>query len=139
MVNTDNIKPPKGDNLSDEERCIHGGPLFDLSVVQGVAQKGKIYLVTKKCFDDVEKLGWSTEVEVRELVLQLSKSNYHRSAWCQISLKKNLVACDAYKIKRYESYGSSGSKYLCEYYVKLAIGPLGDALLIVSCHPSESS
>ena len=139
MVNTNKLKPPEGDDLSEEERLIPDGPLEPLSKIQEVAKQGRLIPVTNKCIDDIERLGWSADEEVRELVLQLRESNYHRSEWCKISIKKNLVACDAYTIERYEKYTDSGSSYLCKYYLKFAIGPMGDALLMVSCHDQRKS
>ena len=133
MVNNNitNLVPPSGDNPSDRERRIGGGPLHSLSKVQKIA-KINTFLVTDRCNADVRKLGWSVD-DVVDLVNDLTKNNYKNSEWCRIS-NGAWLACDAYVIIKDEYYAHLRKTIPCEYYVKFGIGPTGKAILLVSCH-----
>lgn len=132
MVNNLKIKPPEGENPSDKDRLIANGPLYPLAEVQEIADSANtINLVTKKCRNDVENLGWSTD-NVGELIKELRDAHYRNSEWCLSGT--HWFACDAYVIRRKEFFELTHTYYDCEYYVKLSISVNGLVLLAVSCH-----
>ncbi len=133
MVNNEmpDLIPLSGDDPSDRERRIGGGPLYSLSKVQKIARVDT-FLVTGRCRADVQKLGWSVD-DIVDLVNDLTKKNYKNSEWCRVS-NGAWLACDAYVIVKDVYYAHLYKTIPCEYYVKFAIGPTGKAILVVSCH-----
>ncbi|MDH5572754.1 MAG: type II toxin-antitoxin system MqsR family toxin [Gammaproteobacteria bacterium] len=133
MVNNSikHLIPPSGDNPSSRQRRIPNGPIYLLSDVKGIA-KQNTYLMTNKCNDDVHKLAWSVD-EVSDLVSQLTQHDYKNSEWCKMSIGA-WKPCDAYTITRNEYFNTLRKSMPVQYYIKFAIGPKGNALLIISCH-----
>lgn len=74
--------------------------------------------------------------KLRDLVrLALTKGEYINSQWCKTS-DVVWAACDSYKFQHTE-YNQYSYKYMTsDIYLKFALNDKGQALLIVSVHPS---
>ncbi|MDP1606577.1 MAG: type II toxin-antitoxin system MqsR family toxin [Rhodocyclaceae bacterium] len=124
--------PPK----DDENRKIAGGPLYSLSEVQALTQQtDALKLWTRRCIQDVAKLGFDTD-DVGGLIRELSEQDYRDSEWCDNG-KEAWAACDAYMLKRLEFIETAGKYLRIDYFLKFALGKTGKLLLIVSCHTSN--
>jgi hypothetical protein len=124
------VPPTAGEN-----RKIAGGPLYLLANVQALTlQADTLNLWTRRCIQDVAKLGFDTD-DVGGLIRELSEQDYRDSEWCDNG--KSWAACDAYTLKRLEFIEAAGKSFRIEYFLKFALGKTGKLLLIVSCHTSN--
>ena len=112
---------------------IPGGPLYDLGRVHSILKDGEgLLLWTRSCTRNVRDLGWES-ADVADLLLQLQRSDYRGSEWCE-SGRGAYAACDAYAIRLREWVAAAHKHMLVEYFVKFAINPAGTVVLAVSCH-----
>ncbi len=126
----DGIPPEDGEN-----RKIARGPLYSLADVQALTlQAETLNLWTRRCIQDVAKLGFDTD-DVGGLIRELSEQDYRDSEWCDNG--KSWAACDAYTLKRLEFIENAGKYFRIEYFLKFALSKTGKLLLIVSCHTSN--
>ena len=77
-------------------------------------------------------MGFGTE-EIGELIRQLKSEDYRDSEWCDNG-KGFWAACDAYGSIRNEYNEYAGKHYRVEYFLKFALGKMGNLVLMVSCH-----
>lgn len=121
------------------DRTIAKGPLYsakDVLAILATSGSSKVQLLTRRCREDVQDLGWDTE-DVITLVRQaLLKGRYLGSQWCQTG-KGPWAACDSYVVSQKEWIEHIAKEMPMEYYIKFAIGKTGNLLLIVSCHLSR--
>lgn len=115
------------------------GPLYSQADVQAAVDAGaRIQPITRKCSNDVSKLGLITQPALSEVLLAaIFTGRYVGSEWCTTADDGAWAACDAYHLKR-DEWNENAYKYLqCEYYVKFCIGKAGQVILLISCHPPE--
>jgi len=134
MVNFWPDQPIFSEQLTDQEREIHGGPIFKLSEVQKSLKPESIRLVTGKTARDVaEKLEWEIE-HVWRAIVHLQAKHFHRSEWC-LTGSKIWLRTDSYVMRRYDD--NLDPIRPVDLYVKFGVSNNGSLLLIVSCHPCE--
>lgn len=119
---------------------IPGGPLYESTVVLELLSKGESVIVpwTKKCSSDLKK--WTLEKSdvVDLLTLALKNGRFKGSEWCINKPGGAWAACDSYQVFRRE-WLEKTTKYIeVEYYLKFAIGKLGNLILTISCHCPEN-
>lgn len=128
---------PKSEN---GPRHIAGGPLYSAEEVRQVLDRFGAEAVkawTRKCIDDVQKLGLDAD-ELRELVESaLGSGRFRGSEWCVQYANGPWAACDAYSLVRREWIENAHKFMDIEYYLKIAISKTGRCLLMASCHPPE--
>lgn len=136
MVPFKNLSAFNGVSPKDgESRKIAGGPLYPLADVQALTlQPGSLNLWTRRCMQDVAKLGFDAD-DVGGLIRELTEQDYRDSEWCDNG--KSWAACDAYTLKRFEFIEAAGKSFRIEYFLKFALGKSGKLILIVSCHTSN--
>lgn len=112
---------------------IGAGPLYDLARVQALAARAdRVKLLTTKCRQDVQNLGWDEE-DVSQLLLSLTAGDYKDSEWCDNG-NGAWAACDAYTIKRREWVETARKELTMDYFLKFAISKTGTLVLMLSCH-----
>lgn len=130
--------PPPG--LSEDSADFRKpGPIYDLAVVQTVVKRSGVYLATKRCGTDVEKMEWDVD-DVARLIGALSPQDYRNSAWCFTS-RGGIIDADAYGIWYDHLDGCRGnSRQHKKYYVKFGFRPNDNRLImfVISCHPSTN-
>ncbi len=101
------------------------------------------WIATNSCWDELEKLKWTTENQVRSLLLALRPlrrkqgGDFINSQWCEASDEK-FFACDAYSVRVDESNGMRRNPNGLEYYVKFSIEESGTLFLaLIRCHLSN--
>lgn len=128
---------PTGAHASRE---IAGGSLYPVDEILSILDAGgsdAIRTWTQKCIEDMQK--WSLDDDdVHELIkIAVRGGRFIGSEWCQQNKNGPWAACDAYQVTRNE-WLANARKYMdIDYYLKFAIGKLGNLLLVVSCHPTE--
>ena len=114
---------------------IAGGPLYSVEEVLPLLKTESIIAWTNKCIKDLQY--WSLDTEnIAELIkLAVMKGRYKGSQWCQQKPNGAWAACDAYTVIE-ERWNEHTKQYQdTEFYLKFAIGKLGNVILTISCHP----
>ena len=134
MVSRNVISEYSGGPVPGNRVKISGGPLYDLARVQALAKQAeRVTLLTAKCRQDVQNLGWD-EDDVSQLLLSLTVRAYNDSEWCDNG-QGAWAACDTYTVMRREWVETARKELTMDYFLKFAIGKTGTLVLMLSCHP----
>lgn len=126
-------------DVGDKRIYIADGPLYPVAEVLQLLDAGdnKTTLWTRKCIQDVARLGYEI-ADVRQLLRQaITEGDYLNSEWCVQRPTGPWAACDGYRLLRREWVEYAHKEMRFEYYVKFAVGKTGQLLLLVSCHMSQ--
>lgn len=114
---------------------IAGGPLYSSVDVLPLLKTESIIAWTSKCIKDLQKWSLDTEDIVELIKLAVTNGRYKDSEWCQQKPNGSWAACDAYTVIE-ERWNENTKQYQdTEFYLKFAIGKLGNVILTISCHP----
>jgi hypothetical protein len=114
---------------------IAGGPLYSSVDVLPLLKTELINAWTNKCIKDLQKWSLDTEDIVELIKLAVTNGRYKNSEWCQQKPNGAWAACDAYTVIE-ERWNENTKQYQdTEFYLKFAIGKLGNVILTISCHP----
>lgn len=143
MVNNKNISQYDGVVPISEnaDRKITGSPIYsEADVLALLKEKGGNSLVawTRKCKDDLQKYELDADDIFKLVELCFRSGKFLGSEWCQQSPNGCWAACDAYRVYIKQWVSNANKDMDFEYYVKFAIGKMGQLLLLVSCHLSEN-
>lgn len=119
-----------------ESRKIHGGPLYEVEVINQILQRGAAAFTawTRKCKDDLQNYALDGQDVVELITEALRTGRYWDSEWCVQQPRGPWAACDAYTVTRKEWIPHAHKDFLIEYYIKFAISRAGTLMLLVSCH-----
>jgi hypothetical protein len=114
---------------------IAGGPLYSSVDVLPLLKTESIIAWTSKCIKDLQKWSLDTDNIVELIKLAVTNGRYKDSEWCQQKPNGAWAACDAYTVIE-ERWNENTKQYQnTEFYLKFAIGKLGNVILTISCHP----
>lgn len=129
------LTPPAG-----TQRVIRRGPVFELSVLQGMISGGvlgedEVWPATDRCEHDLENEQWDYEAVLR-LLVSLAPGDYRKSEWCVVK-GGALYPCDVYSV-RYDFERATRNPRGVEVYLKFSVTDEGRlTLVLVSCHGSR--
>jgi hypothetical protein len=131
--------PPDDLDTNKASRKILGGPIYDKDDILKVLEGGEdaISPWTKKCISDLKKYEISHDEVENYIRIALASGKFKGSEWCKGKKDGVYAACDSYQILVKEWVPAAHKEMTFEYYVKFAIGKLGNLMLIISCHPPE--
>lgn len=115
------------------------GPLYDLKIVQGLADGQRIYVATPDCDTElVENLEWDVD-DVAKLIVALQPRDYHASEWCK-GINGIVIDADAYTVRYDHIEERRGDLSHPIYYVKFGFRNNDPKLIILlfSCHLSRT-
>jgi hypothetical protein len=114
---------------------IAGGPLYPVEDILPLVEAETIIAWTSKCIKDLQKWSLDTEDMAELIKLAVTNGRYKDSQWCQQKPNGAWAACDAYTVIE-ERWNENTNQYQdTEFYLKFAIGKLGNVILTISCHP----
>lgn len=129
------LEPPIG-----SRRTIRGGPVFDLSALQGMVATGllgenEVWVATDSCERDLENERWGYD-DVLLLLSSLKPGDFKKAEWCQVK-GGALYPCDVYGLNFDFERGVRNTRGL-EVYLKFSVSEDGQlTLVLVSCHGSR--
>lgn len=121
--------PDFSESPSTAERRISRSAIYKLEFVKQLPAE-RFHLLTRRCrVDVVENLEWDTD-DIDLVIKSLSEMDFHTAEWCRAG--KKWLPCDSYVLRNFDE----DEERNIDIYIKFAVSPEGDALLIVSCHLS---
>lgn len=121
--------PVFSEPATESERYIGDNAIYKLQAIK-LLPSSKFFLQTRRCRIDVaERLEWEVK-DIHTAIAGLNHDDFHKAEWCQTG--RIWLPCDSYVLRDYDD----GGQWMFDLYMKFAISPEGNALLIVSCHPS---
>jgi len=129
------LTPPTG-----SRRTIHGGPVLELAVLQGMVAEGvlgddELWVATDRCEWDLENERWSFE-DVLHLLSCLQPADFRKAEWCQVK-GGTLYPCDVYRL-HYDFERRARNARGLEVYMKFSVTEACRiSLVLVSCHGSR--
>lgn len=121
-------------------RTIHGGPVFDLVVLQGMVAAGalgedEVWVATDSCERDLENEQWSYD-DVLHMLSCLKPADFKKAEWCQVK-GGEMFPCDVYLLHFDFERRVRNARGL-EVYMKFSVTEDGQlSLVLVSCHGSR--
>ena len=114
---------------------ISSGPLYPAVDVLSLLNPESIVAWTRVCKDDIQR--WSLDAEDIAVLIKLAVTNgrYKDSEWCQQKPNGAWAACDAYVVIEERWNENTRQYHDTEFYLKFAIGKMGNVILTISCHP----
>jgi len=134
------IAPASLARPSGTRRSIRGGPVFDLTFLQGLIIEGdlgedEVWVANNTCERDLENYRWDY-AEVLRMITCLRQADYRTSVWCQVT-GGEFYPCDDYRFF-YDCERRERNARGLEVYVKFSVTDDGQlTLVLVSCHGSR--
>lgn len=129
------LSPPSGNS-----RRIAGGPVFDLTVLQGMVtaaemSENEVWVATDRCAQDLENERWGYD-DVLKMLASLQAADFNKAEWCQVK-GGQFYPCDVYRLHfDFERYARNARGL--EVYLKFSVTDEGQlSLVLVSCHGSR--
>ena len=122
------------------QRRISRGPVFDLTVLQGLVADGdlgenEVWVATDRCERDLENERWGYD-DVLQLLCSLTPADFKNAEWCQVK-GGALYPCDVYQLHFDFERRTRNSRGL-DVYIKFSVTEDGQlSLVLVSCHGSR--
>lgn len=93
-------------------------------------------LQTEKSVRDAKRLNFDADGIIELVKDAVTSGKYRDSEWCLNKKGLAWLACDSYILKRSVYIEAAHKDMIFEYFIKFAIGKMGNIVLIVSCHDS---
>jgi len=130
--------PPPSPLPADEKARRKSGPIYELAIVQTLVQiPDAIYVATRTCSQDLEKLEWDVD-DVAKLIKSLLSSDYRHSEWCS-GFGNIVLDADVYMVRYDHLECCRGNYQYAEYFVKFGFRNNDPKLTVFlfSCHLSR--
>jgi hypothetical protein len=127
--------------LAGRTRKIPGGPLYPPSEVLkrlNALPGHQVIAWTEKCVVDLQNWSLDSTDLIELLRIAVTRGKFRSSEWCIQKSDGPWAACDSYSLSRKEFIDNAFKEIDIEYYLKFAISVTGEAILIISCHPTEN-
>lgn len=127
------------ESLSDAERAISGGPLWNLQPIQAKlasVESMRVIYSDNAANDALNELLWTID-NAKAFLSVLSHGRYLASEWCYRSNSKRAYAADAYVMGFNRHKGEENQRTDPWVYFKFSVIENTHSILILSSHPER--